>query len=631
MSGTHSASPTHEIIMKLSLLSDPNPDDVLVIRKQVSQQYKLVHMPSNAEILKSYFQLIKNNTIIRNKKVESLLRKRAVRSQSGIVPVQVLTKPFWCPGECIFCPNDATMPKSYINTEPGAQRALLNNFDPYKQVFNRLLSLTLTGHETDKIEMIVLGGTRDVYPKEYKTWFIKWLYDACNVFEEFFDKYISGEIALESTKSIDLETLPFDFPSSIHESITINETATCRVIWLTIETRPEYVTDENCQYRRHLGVTRIEMGIQNMFDDVLVANKRGHTIEQCKNAMHKLRQYGFKISVHLMPWLYTSTIEQDIETFQIAFTDHAFCPDELKFYPTAVIPNTPLFDLYAKGKYTPLSLEENKHIIKTILTKHIPPYTRIKRLIRDIPAEETVWSNYVTNLRQLVENELQDELRKYDLKRKVQHYKKLYPHLTEIEDENDLLNKMMAIVSLAKNTDKSLTTHTILDETVQTFLPKGTLLNHSDYRAFICLDTRSREIRNNLKSNEIFPIVRSYLTTNGVQLFISFEDELGYLYGFARLQLGTADTEPEFEGVWTWVALIRELHVYWQLTKISYKENWRTQHKWLWGQLMELAERIAQYCSYSKISVISWVGVRKYYERLGYVLEGTYMVKNLSN
>lgn len=155
-------------------------------------------------------------------------------------------------------------------------------------------------------------------------------------------------------------------------------------------------------------------------------------------AMYKLRQYAFKISVHLMPGLYTSTIEKDIETFRLAFADQAFCPDEIKFYPTAIIPNTQLFNLYKQGKYKTLTMEENKHIIKKVLKDYIPPYTRIKRLIRDIPAEETVGTEYVTNLRQLVENELQTELKHMDDYGRTEYFARLYPNLLVVKDKNEL-------------------------------------------------------------------------------------------------------------------------------------------------------------------------------------------------
>lgn len=162
--------------------------------------------------------------------------------------------------------------------------------------------------------------------------------------------------------------------------------------------------------------------------------------------MFKLRQYAFKVSVHLMPGLYMSTIEKDIETFRIAFADPAFCPDEIKFYPTAIIPNTQLFNLYKQGKYKTLTMEENKMIIKKVLKDYIPPYTRIKRLIRDIPAEETVGTEYVTNLRQLVENELQVEAKKLKSEEAQIYYSRLYPNLIEVTDRKELLEHIAVMV-----------------------------------------------------------------------------------------------------------------------------------------------------------------------------------------
>lgn len=169
-----------------------------------------------------------------------------------------------------------------------------------------------------------------------------------------------------------------------------NETASHRIIGLTVETRPEYVTDVNCQFWRNLGVTRLEMGIQSLFDDVLDANKRGHSVQQCREAIHRLRQYGFKISVHFMSGLYQSNYQKDIQTFQKAFDDPRIRPDEIKFYPTGVIPNTELYELYRRGEYQIQSVDEMKQLIREIQINHIPPYTRIKRLIRDIPANEVI-------------------------------------------------------------------------------------------------------------------------------------------------------------------------------------------------------------------------------------------------
>ena len=359
-----------------------------------------------------------------NANFEYILRKRKIRSESGIVPIQVLTKPFRCPGKCIFCPNDFTMPKSYINTEPWAMRALLNHFDPYKQVYNRLISLTVTGHATDKIEMIVLWGTRDVYPQDYKHDFIWGLYDACNTFDEYYD-HAHDDQGRYDTAHRDKTISDYHFSLSLIEAQNRNENARHRIIWLTVETRPEYVTDINCQFRRDLWVTRLEMGIQSLFDDVLDANKRGHNVQQCREAMHRLRQYGFKVSVHFMSGLYGSSYTKDIQTFQQAFEDPWIRPDEIKFYPTGVIPNTELYEMYRRGEYQVQPVDEMKKLIREVQIDHIPPYTRIKRLIRDIPANEVVWGNYVTNLRQLVMEEMNQEFSSDEQKR-IWHYGKLY-------------------------------------------------------------------------------------------------------------------------------------------------------------------------------------------------------------
>ncbi|MDP2670041.1 MAG: hypothetical protein Q8O99_03480 [bacterium] len=206
------------------------PEQVIIAKRKYAKEGKLAELPTNVHILKTYKQLVEQGTVEQQSRIEQLLKKRAIRSMSGIVPIQVLTKPFRCPGKCIFCPNDATMPKSYINTQPGAMRALLNNFDPYRQAYNRLLSLNLTGHATDKIEMIVLGGTRDVYPRKYKTRFVKGLYDACNHFEDFLEQIDIDFTNARLPKYTLTDGLNIDYPETIEESITRNETSAHRII-----------------------------------------------------------------------------------------------------------------------------------------------------------------------------------------------------------------------------------------------------------------------------------------------------------------------------------------------------------------------------------------------------------------
>lgn len=567
---------------------DFNPDKLKELKKKFSKINKLKDLPSNISLLQTYRELVEQKKIEKNKVVEQVLKKRSIRSESGIVAVQVLTKPFWCPGKCIFCPNDPEMPKSYIKTEPGAMRALFNAFDPIKQVYNRLRSLGLGGHDTNKIEMIVLGGTRDVYPEDYKISFIKWLYDACNTFDVL-NISNAGLDEVDEEKKYKFTIInPEDihYAKDIDEAISINETAKHRIIWLTLETRPEYVTDANCAFWRKIGITRIEMGVQSLYDEVLDANKRGHSVEQIRQACHKLRQRAFKFCVHVMPGLYKSDYAKDLDTFQRLYDDKYLKPDEIKFYPTSVIKNTELYDLYKKGEYKPLETDQIKMLIEEVLLNIIPAYTRIKRLIRDIPATEIEWWSNVTNLHQLVEKEMQDKLES-----DVGLAGKLYSRLCDwVVGECDFDVKWN--------------------------------------RNFISLDTRSREVRHSETTEIPGIIVRKYESSVWDEYFISFEDRLGYIYGFTRLLLPKAECVLQWvEWLWEWYAMIRELHVYGGMQQLW--NVWDVQHIGFGKQLMLKAEEISKNEWYKKLSVISGIGVREYYRKLGFDLEGTYLVKNI--
>jgi len=615
-----------ELLQAIVTIEDS--DDIAVAFKKLKREYakehSLAELPTNTQLLKTYRELLAKGAISHSDFLETVLKKRGIRSQSWIVPIQVLTKPFWCPWKCIFCPNDASMPKSYINTEPGAMRALLNQFDPYKQTYNRLLSLYLTWHSIEKIEMIVLWWTWDVYPTSYKRDFLKWLYDACNTFDEFMTKI---DIT-ENSKSVryNLADLGMTYPETIEESMKINETTTHRVIGLTIETRPEYMTDENCQMRRERWVTRLEMGLQSMFDDVLDANKRGHSVQQAREAVHKMRQYWFKFSLHFMPGLYGSTVEKDIESFRLAYNDPRLKPDEIKFYPTSVIPNTELYDLYKSGAYTPLASDEIIHIIKHVERDIIPPYTRIKRLIRDIPETEIVAGSKVTNLRQLTENDMMKENSASEEKRK-EMYSRLYPDVTYYETIDALLQALPALPGLdqARPSDEIMRTYVV-------WIP----FDLTSMRHFVALDTRAREMRHRVEGKAQFVnlVVRHYMSSVWQEFFCSFEDELWYVYGFARLLLPEDDKAMNRPWLWAHTALIRELHVYGKVVwldavQIIWTNENTAQHKWFGTQLMEAAQRIAAAYAYKRMSVISWIGVREYYKKLWYAIDGTYMVKDL--
>lgn len=657
-----------EKILQLEQKEYASTDDIISqimkLKRQFVKENNIPNIPTNTELLQVYRQSIEDGSFQRSVFLEQVLKKRAVRSLSWIVPIQVLTKPFRCPGQCIFCPNDPTMPKSYIKTEPGAMRALMNQFDPHKQVYNRLLSLYRTGHDTDKIEMIVLGGTWDVYPKSYKESFLKWLYDACNTFEEFIQKIPDLEkdardsndknsfwddeqqvnendvLAEDPQKNsvigmpnFSIDALGINYPATIGESIRINETTKHRIIWLTVETRPEYITDENCRLWRIRGVTRLEMGLQSMFDDVLDMNKRGHSVQQAREAVHKMRQYGFKFSIHFMPWLYGSTIQKDIDTFSLAYADEFFKPDEIKFYPTSVIPDTELFRLYTQWDYKPLAELDLKKIIKTVQRDIIPPYTRIKRLIRDIPSQEIVaWSD-ITNLRQITEREMIQE-NIDDLALREALYNRLYPNAVYYNTSDEALEAIKTDIEfddLSLHTENNNQNNDVI-LTYIVWVP----IDLQSMRNYVALDTRAREMRHRKDQNPMYIqlIIRRYTSSVWEECFISFEDELGYIYAFTRLLLPKEENTIDREWLGETTSLIRELHVYGQLAKIHSSNiewgDWETvQHTWLWTQLMQVAESLSKKVGYKKISVISGVWVREYYKKLWYILEGTYMVKEL--
>ena len=608
-------------------------DEIKDMQRSFAKEKKMKDLPSKSQILQSYFKAIEDWKLEKNQNFEMLLRKRAIRSLSWIVPVQVLTKPWPCPGQCIFCPNDPWMPKSYIKSEPGAMRAWLNQFDPLKQVYNRLQSLTTTGHQTDKIEMIILWWSRDAYPMDYKIDFVKQLYDACNTFSELkivqwggssLSSLVEGK---EEDSKYHFEILNLDkikYSGSLEEAIKRNETAKNRIIWLTVETRPDLVSHDNCKFWRELGVTRVEMWIQSTNDEILKLNKRGHSVQKIKDAIYIMRQYGLKISVHLMPWLYGSDYEKDIQSFRDVYSDPAFQPDEIKFYPTSVIPNTVLYELYKEWKYTPITIQQILWEIRETFLNIIPPYTRIKRLIRDIPATEIVAGSNITNLSQMAHESLLREMRdsyKWDKSIDVEKfYKRLYGNYKLYWDEGEYFSNIESKLSVF--TDGGLWWAEII--WVEPDL--------KSFRNFVCLDTRSREVRNRIEKKKLEflnLVLRWYKSSAGQECFISFEDELGYLYGFTRLLLPGNDNVVEIKWLEKWTAIIRELHVYGELQKIWEKTSQWTQHTWLWRRLLSFAERVSRSFSYKQFSVISWVWVREYYRNLWFELKWTYMSKKI--
>ncbi len=336
---------------------------------------------SKSALVTAYRHLVASGAWEEDPDLLARIRLKPVRSLSGVTVVTVLTKPYDCPGECIFCPDDVRMPKSYLPDEPGAQRALMHGFDPYSQVRARLAALEAVGHPTDKIELLVLGGTWTSYPKDYQTWFIRRLFDALNADDCPPAWQHNGECRAPS----------------LEEAHRHNETARHRNVGLVVETRPDHITPRVLRRLRELGVTKVQVGFQSMDDRILALNKRGHTAEDNLRAAALLRSGGFKIVAHWMPNLLGATPESDRADFARLW--QGLCPDELKIYPTQLLPNTELYAYWQRGEYTPYTTETLIHLLAD-LKATVPPYCRINRVIRDIPSTHVVAGNKRTSLRQ---------------------------------------------------------------------------------------------------------------------------------------------------------------------------------------------------------------------------------------
>lgn len=463
--------------------------------------------------LKSVAKSIKFTEIMKHVRKDSskvFLQLKPTRSLSGVSVVAVMCAPHECPGKCIYCPKGENAPQSYTGNEPAAMRARRNDYDSFKQVRDRLSQYEITGHDTSKIEVIIMGGTFFSTPVEYQEGFIKGVYQALN-----------------ETKTNDLSKLKAE-----------NETARHRCVAMTFETRPDYCSDEIIKRMISYGGTRCEVGLQSVYDSVLKNINRGHDTACVKDCIKRLKNAGLKVDLHVMPGLPGSNKEKDVGMFKVLFEDKNFRPDGLKIYPTLVMKGTVLFDLWKNGSYKALSDDEAVSIISEGLV-FVPVYSRIKRVMRDIP------------------------------------------------------------INFASSGPRRSNLHELCLEKIE------------------CNCIRCRESGRNGKASEAVLSIYEYDASGGKEFFISFEDfKNKALVGFCRLRL-----ERE--------ALVRELHVYGITTKVGDAGS-DLQHKGYGTKLLLEAEKIAQSKGYSRIKVLSGVGVRAYYKRRGYVLEGDYLSKKLS-
>jgi elongator complex protein 3 len=530
------------------LLKNPNLQGKICSKSSIYQTYNLLKQQTKFKLTEAAEAIFIKN-----------IKKKPIRTLSGVTTVTVLTKPYPCPGKCIFCPNDTSMPKSYLSNEPGAQRAYANHFDPYLQTYNRILALHNNGHKTSKIELIVLGGTFTFYPKEYQKWFIKRCFDAMNSFSVdstpnvmSFEKQQSPTL-LKNKKyilstynnAVAHDQLQEDYSLTDDElklAQQINETAETRCVGMSLETRPDEVTWEVLMYLRQLGATKIQMGVQTLDDEVLKLNKREHDVNAIKKAFALIRLAGFKIQVHWMPNLYGSSPDKDIYLYKELMNSPEFIPDEVKIYPCSLIDNTELMEVHKKGLWKPYSYDE----LNDVITQNIidtPRFVRISRVIRDIPSTDIVVGNKLTNLRQII---------------------------------NELIHQKGAIIK----------------------------------------EIRSREIQTtHVSVNDLHMHITPYETIVSSEYFIEYVDKNDDIAGFLRLSLPKI---PQALSELSDAAIIREIHVYGQSLDIGSKSTGHAQHIGLGKSLILKAENIAKINNYRNLAVISSVGTRDYYRKNGF-------------
>lgn len=373
----------------------------------------------NLYFIKAYQDLVEEKEIEENPEFFSMIQKRSVRTISGVSPVTVMTKPFPCPGRCVYCPTDVRMPKSYIPSQPAAQRGFRQRFDPYAQVFARLKALKMTGHPISKIELRVLGGTWSSYEKKYQTWFLKRCLQAMNEFHDLQERekndpqnsikenniksmYGVDKVNTLIVKSLSKKNLKWE------DVVKENESAQIKCIGINIETRPDHIDEKEIRRLRMLGVTKVEMGVQTTDDRIQELTKRGHDLKCVREAMKLLKDAGFKVSFHMMPNLPGSNPEIDKKMIGELFENQYYQPDYLKIYPCVVLPKAELVQIYRKGGFTPYDDPTLEDILLENL-KSIPEWCRIDRLARDIPADEIEAGFTTSNMRQVLEKRMNEE------------------------------------------------------------------------------------------------------------------------------------------------------------------------------------------------------------------------------
>lgn len=376
------------------------------LRHRFSKEFGITVL-TNIDIIEAYRALVEREEVQESARFFSLIQKRKVRTLSGIAPLSVFLRDEGCPGACIFCPTEKNMPKSYLSTEPGMQRAVLNKFDPFKQVHNRLRAFEATGHTVDKIELIVQGGTFSAYPKHYQTSFLRSALNAMNTYAEAREKFALADHAqYKFVKFAAGQRQGLAQSRTLVEAKERNETASVRCVGLTLETRPDWVNKTELKRLRSLGATRLEIGVQHTDDAILRMNRRGHYASHVIDATRLMKDAGFKFTYHMMPGLYGSDFVKDVRMFEDIFQKQEFKPDQIKFYPCVVTDFSVLSKMWKEGKFQPMQ-DEDFVKLACVVKPMIPEWMRMTRLVRDIPSTDILAGTKTSNLRQVIVQEME--------------------------------------------------------------------------------------------------------------------------------------------------------------------------------------------------------------------------------
>lgn len=382
------------IINEISAGRVKNREDLQKVKLSACRKYGLDNFPSNAQILEQA-------TAKELSDIRPILQKKPTRTISGVAVVAVMCPPHNCPhGKCFYCPQSKKAPPSYTGEEPAALRARMFDFHPYKQVYNRLLQLDSIGHPVDKVELIIMGGTFPAQSICYQEWFVTRCIQAMN---DFGWKKTTKDL---QTIILADDQVPHNF-SELQEVQRLNESSPVRCVGMTFETRPDYCKMEDIDRMLSLGVTRVELGVQTIYDHIYHRIQRGHRVEDVKTSNQILRDSGLKVAMHLMPGLF-SDFDRDMRIFKRIFADEAFKPDMLKIYPCLVVEGSGLHDLWQKNQYKPYTTREAVDLIVEI-KKILPPWVRTMRIQRDIPSQLIEAGVKKSNLGELVYKQLQNQ------------------------------------------------------------------------------------------------------------------------------------------------------------------------------------------------------------------------------